>query len=140
VGRILAIDYGTKRCGLAVTDPTCTIAGSLDTVPTRDIFTYLTSYFRREQVEKIIVGEPRRLNNTASPTTLLAHQFAKEVMKRFPEIPCSLYDERFTSMIAERSLIQSGQSKKTRRNKDVLDRVSATILLQDYLSFSATEK
>jgi len=140
MGRILAIDYGTKRCGLAVTDPTCTIATSLDTVATRDIFSYLTSYFGREKVQRIIIGEPRRLNNTSSSTTLLTHQFAQQMMKKFPEIPCSLFDERFTSLIAERSLIESGQSKKTRRSKDVLDRVSATIPLQDYLSFSENKK
>lgn len=134
MGRIIAVDYGSKRCGLAVTDPTKTIASSLETVPTHQLSTYLADYMKKEQVECMVIGEPRRLNNTSSETTEKVHAFYKGLKKTFPDLKIELYDERFTSKIAMNSLIESGQSRKTRKDKSVLDRVSATILLQDYLN------
>lgn len=134
MGRILAIDYGSKRCGLAVTDPTQTIATALETVATATLLDYLTGYILREPVERFILGEPKRLNNTLSATTEMVHRFGQLLAARFPNIPVQLYDERFTSKMASQSLLESGQSKKTRRDKSILDQVSATILLQDYLN------
>lgn len=134
MGRLMAIDYGKKRCGIAVTDPSQTIATALDTVPSHLLIDYLRKYFSKETVDQLVVGEPKRLNNSDSETTLLVHQFVKNLAKQFPEMMIVLYDERFTSKIATRSLLESGQNKKTRQDKSVLDRVSATILLQDYLT------
>ena len=134
MGRILAIDYGSKRCGLAVTDPTQTIATALETVATATLLDYLTGYILREPVERFILGEPKRLNNTLSATTEMVYRFGQLLAARFPNIPVQLYDERFTSKMASQSLLESGQSKKTRRDKSILDQVSATILLQDYLN------
>jgi putative holliday junction resolvase len=134
MGRLMAIDYGKKRCGLAVTDPSQTIATALDTVPSHLIMDYLRKYFSKEAVDQLVVGEPKRLNNSDSETTLLVHQFVRDLTRQFPEMTIVMYDERFTSKIATRSLLESGQNKKTRQDKSVLDRVSATILLQDYLN------
>jgi putative Holliday junction resolvase len=133
MGRIIAIDYGTKRCGLAVTDPSRIIATALETVPTHQLVDYLRKYMATEVVDQIVIGEPKRLNNTDSETTRLALLFENQLQKTFPEKKICRYDERLTSKMAQRSLIESGQSKKVRRDKTVLDRVSATILLQDYL-------
>lgn len=133
MGRILAIDYGTKRCGIAVTDPERIIATSLETVPTHQLIDYLKKYMLTENVDRIVIGEPKRLNNTDSDTTRLALLFEQQLQKAFPDKQICRYDERLTSKLAQRSLVESGQSKKVRRDKSVLDRVSATILLQDYL-------
>ncbi|MFM9008691.1 MAG: Holliday junction resolvase RuvX [Bacteroidota bacterium] len=133
MGRILAIDYGTKRCGLAVTDPTRTIATALETVPTHRLFDFLNAYFSKEPVDAIVIGEPKRLTHTASESTRNSLLFADRVRKSFPDMPVQMYDERFTSKMAQQSLLQSGQSRQTRKDKAVLDRVSATILLQDYM-------
>ncbi len=133
MARIIAIDFGTKRTGLAVTDPTKTIATALETVPTHQVFDFLQKYMEREPVESIVVGDPKRLNNEASQTTELANRFVNQLKKKFPGLPVKRYDERFTSLIASRSLIESGQSRKVRRDKSVIDQVSATILLQNYL-------
>lgn len=134
MGRILAIDYGSKRSGIAVTDPTKIIATALETVPSHQLIDYLKKYTEKEPVELILIGEPRRLNNTISATTNLVYAFCKKLEAGLPDIPYKLVDERFTSKIAGLSLIESGQSKKVRKDKSVLDRVSATILLQDYLA------
>lgn len=134
MGRILAIDYGTKRCGIAVTDPTQTIATALESLSTKSLKSFLKDYLLKEPVEKIVIGEPKRLNNTVSETTLLVYTFAEQLRNDFPLIPIVLYDERLTSKMAFNSLIESGQSKKVRRDKSVLDRVSATLLLQDFLN------
>ncbi len=133
MGRILAIDYGTKRTGLAVTDPSRTIATALETIPTHTAIAYLEAYFRKESVDVIVIGEPKRLNNSDSETTFLSHKFAQQVSAAFPHHTIVRYDERFTSLMAQRSLLESGQSRKVRRDKSVLDSVSATILLQSYL-------
>ena len=131
--RIIAIDYGTKRVGLAVTDPLGIIATALDTVPSHEVMLYLENYIRKEEIKCFVLGDPKTLKDTISDTTNLVHTFAKALKKKFPDIPVHLIDERFTSMIAQRSLVESGQSRKTRRDKSVLDKVSATLLLQSYL-------
>ena len=131
--RILAIDYGTKRVGLAVTDPQGIIANALETVPSHEVMNYLERYLQKEEIKSFVIGDPKTLGNTDSETSKLVHTFATALKKKFPHIPIHLIDERFTSLMAQRSLIESGQSKKTRRDKTVLDKVSATILLQSYL-------
>ncbi len=132
--RIIALDYGSKRTGIAVTDPTKTIATALETVSTHLLIEFLRKYFEKESVESIVVGDPRRLNNEASTTTHLTNQFVNRLKKIFPSMPVYRYDERFTSLMATRSLLESGQSKIVRRDKALIDRVSATIILQNYLS------
>lgn len=134
MARIMAIDYGSKRTGLAVTDPSQIIATALETVPTHKLFDYLKNYVSKETVECFVVGDPRRLNNEMSETTHLTNQFANKLKKEIPGIPVKRLDERYTSLMAAKSLIESGQSRKTRRDKSVLDQISATILLQNYLS------
>jgi len=134
MARILALDYGSKRTGIAVTDPTKTIATALNTVSTHVLVDFLQNYFQKEEVESIVVGDPRRLNNEASTTTHLTNQFVNKLKKIFPKMPIYRYDERFTSIMASKSLIESGQTKSTRRNKEIIDQVSATIILQNYLS------
>lgn len=131
--RILAIDYGTKRIGLAVTDPLGIIATALDTVPAHEVMAYLEKYIQKEDVKCFVLGDPKTLNDSDSDTTKHVHTFANTLRKKFPKIPVHLLDERFTSLIAQRSLIESGQSLKTRKDKSVLDKVSATLLLQSYL-------
>jgi putative Holliday junction resolvase len=133
MGRILAIDFGTKRTGVAVSDPNRMIATSLDTVPTHQIIKFIQDYLSRETVDIIVVGHPKHLDNTESSTTQLTNQFVNKLKKEFTTVKIDKYDERFTSKIASQSLIESGQSKKVRRDKSILDQVSATILLQDYL-------
>ncbi len=133
MARILAIDYGTKRVGLSVTDPQGMIATVLETVPSHEVMNYLESYLKKEEVKCFVIGDPKTLANEDSETSKLVHTFASALKKKFPNIPVHLFDERFTSLIAQRSLIESGQSKKTRRDKSVLDKVSATLLLQSYL-------
>lgn len=134
MARIMAIDFGSKRTGLAVTDPSQIIATALETVPTHQLFDYLKNYISKENVECIVVGDPRRLNNEMSETTHLTNQFVNKLKREIPGIPVKRLDERYTSVMAARSLIESGQSRKTRQDKSVLDKISATILLQNYLS------
>jgi putative Holliday junction resolvase len=134
MARILAIDYGSKRTGIAVTDPEQIIATALETVPTHQLFSYLKNYLANENVECIIVGDPKTLMNEISQTTQLVNQFVNKLKREIPGIPVKRMDERFTSVMAAKSLLESGQSRKTRRDKSVLDQVSATILLQNYLS------
>jgi len=135
MGRILAIDYGQKRIGLAVTDSQKIIATSLDTIGANDIFDYLKSYIQKEIVELIVVGYAKKLNNTDSDSTKFIKPFVNKLKKIFSNIPVEQYDERFTSKLALQSMIQGGVSKKLKTNKGLLDKVSATILLQDYLEF-----
>ncbi len=131
--RIIAIDYGTKRVGLAVTDPHGIIASALDTIASHEVVNYLMNYVLKEDVKCFVLGDPKNLNDTDSETSKLVHTFANALKKRFPEIPVHLYDERFTSKLAAQSMIDSGQSRKTRRDKGALDKVSATLLLQSWL-------
>ena len=132
--RILSIDYGKKRTGLAVTDPLQIIAGGLATVDTVTLYEYLEAYIKREQVERIVIGKPLQPNGQPSENLARVENFYNRWRKAHPEIPIEYYDERFTSVLAHRATIDSGVKKKTRReNKGLVDEISATIILQDYL-------
>ncbi len=135
MGRILAIDYGQKRVGLAVTDSLKIIATNLTTVASKDVFDFLKNYFIKEKVDIIVVGLAKRLNNTESSSMQFIKPFTEKLKRTFPELPVEMYDERYTSKLALQSLIESGASKKTRQNKGLIDSISATILLQNYLEF-----
>lgn len=134
MGRILAIDYGKKRTGLAVTDILQIVPGALDTVDTRQLMSYLNNYVAREEVERVIIGEPRQTNGAPSENLQRVKQFEAEWRKSHPEIPIEGYDERFTSVLAHRTMIDAGLHKHARQDKALVDRISATIILQDYLS------
>ena len=131
--RILSIDYGKKRTGLAVTDPLQLIAGGLATVSTSTLFEYLSEYVANEQVERIIIGEPRQTNGEPSENYQRVIQFVNRWRKAMPQIPIELYDERFTSVLAHQAMLQGGLRKKARQDKALVDEISATILLQDYM-------
>jgi putative holliday junction resolvase len=131
--RIMAIDFGTKRTGIAVTDPLQIIATGLTTVETQGIMTYLKGYLLREEVELIIVGEPRNLDDTDTHATPFVREFVKRLKKLFPAIPVTTVDERFTSKMATRSMLEMGLKKKDRRNKALVDEIAATMMLQEYL-------
>jgi putative Holliday junction resolvase len=132
--RILSIDYGKKRTGLAVTDPLQIIAGGLATVSTCELFEFLLSYVKREQVERIVIGEPRQPNGMPSENLARVEQFANRWRKAMPNIPIEFYDERFTSVLAHRTMLDAGLKKKNRQNKALVDEISATIILQDYMN------
>ena len=132
--RILSIDYGKKRTGLAVTDPLQIIAGGLGTVETSVLYEYIEAYIQREQVERIVIGKPMQPNGQPSENMVRVENFYNRWRKAHPEIPIEYYDERFTSVLAHRAMIDGGVKKKTRReNKGLGDEISATIILQDYL-------
>lgn len=132
--RILSIDYGKKRTGLAVTDPLQIIAGGLGTVETSVLYEYIEAYIQREQVERIVIGKPMQPNGQPSENMVRVENFYNRWCKAHPEIPIEYYDERFTSVLAHRAMIDGGVKKKTRReNKGLVDEISATIILQDYL-------
>jgi putative Holliday junction resolvase len=131
--RILSVDYGRKRTGLAVTDPLQIIAGGLATVSTSELFDYLKKYIEREQVERIVIGEPRQPNGEPSENLQRVQQFVNRWRKAVPEVPIELYDERFTSVLAHQAMLQGGLRKKARQDKALVDEISATILLEDYM-------
>jgi len=131
--RILAFDYGTKRIGIAVTDPLQIIATGLDTIHPKDIIDYLKKYLSAEQVELFVVGEPKQMDGTASQSAPHIKGFITLLKKNFPEIPVEKIDERFTSKMASATVAQSGLKKTDRQNKARLDTISATIILQTYL-------
>ncbi len=134
MGRIIGIDYGRKRTGIAVSDPLQIIASGVDTIATAQIFTWLEQYISREAVDRIIVGNPLMLDGSDSETTTVyVMPFVNRLKKTFPNIPVFLLDERFTSKIAVQSMVAGGMKKKDRRDKANIDKISATILLQDYL-------
>jgi putative Holliday junction resolvase len=133
VGRILSIDYGKKRTGIAVTDPLKIIAGGVTTVATTDLVKYLTDYIARENVERVIIGEPKQNDGTPSENMSRITPFVNRWKKLFPNIPIELYDERFTSVLAHRAMIDGGLRKKARQNKALVDEISATIILESYL-------
>ena len=133
MARILSIDYGKKRTGLAVTDPLQLIAGGLATVSTSELFDYLKAYVEREQVECIVIGEPRQPNGQPSENLPRVQQFVNRWRKAMPQIPIELYDERFTSVLAHQAMIVGGLKKKARQDKALVDEISATIILQDYM-------
>lgn len=134
MARILAIDYGKKRTGLAVTDTLQRVPGALDTLDTKQLMPYLNEYVKREEVERIIIGEPRQPDGRPSENLQRVKQFEEKWRKAHPEIPIEGYDERFTSVMAHRTMLDAGLKKKARQDKALVDRISATIILQDYLS------
>ena len=133
MARILAIDYGKKRTGLAVTDPLQLIAGGLATVATAELMNYLSDYVGRENVERIVIGEARQPNGTPSENLARVQQFVNRWRKAMPQIPIDYYDERFTSVLAHQAMLDGGLKKKDRQNKALVDEISATIILQDYM-------
>ncbi|WP_242085077.1 Holliday junction resolvase RuvX [Aestuariivivens sediminis] len=133
MGRILAIDYGMKRTGLAVTDELQIIASGLTTVYTNELLSFLNDYVNHENVELFLVGEPKQMNNTASESEALIGPFLKQLVQEFPNIPVERVDERFTSKMAFQTMIDSGLKKRKRKNKALIDEISATIILQSYL-------
>ena len=133
MARILSIDYGKKRTGLAVTDPLQIIPNGLATVATSTLIDFLKDYLARESVERVVMGEPRQMNGEASENLARVQQFVARFKKLFPTVPIEFYDERFTSVLAHRAIIDSGIGKQARRNKALVDEISATIILQDYL-------
>lgn len=136
MGRILAIDYGQKRVGIAVTDSLKIIANGLTTVPSGEIFKFLTEYTAKESVELFVVGLPKKMNNEASDSMRLIEPFVRGLKNKFPTIPVQMVDERFTSVLAQKALIEGGAKKKTRQDKSLRDEISATIILQSYLESS----
>ncbi len=133
MARVMAIDYGTKRVGIAVTDPLQIIANGLTTVHSKEVIDFLKKYFTNEVVECVVVGEPKQMDNTASDVTVHVEQFVKELKKNFPLMPIERVDERFTSRMALRAMIDGGVKKKDRQNKETVDMVSATIILQSFM-------
>lgn len=134
MGRILSIDYGKKRTGLAVTDPLRIIAGGLAIVATSELFDYLRDYVAREGVDQLVIGKPTQPNGQPSENFARVEQFVNRWRKTMPAVPIDYYDERFTSVLAHQTILESGVKKKTRReNKGLVDEISATIILQDYL-------
>ena len=133
MARIISIDYGRKRTGLAVTDPLQIIAGGLATVATSELFDWLKAYIEREPVERIVIGEPRQPNGEPSENFARVQQFVNRWRKAVQEIPIEYYDERFTSVLAHQAMIDGGLRKKARQNKGLVDEISATIILEDYL-------
>jgi len=140
LGRILAIDYGQKRVGLAVTDELRMIAGSLATVHSKDVITFLKDYVAREKVDCFVVGYPLTMQNQLSESARFTEPFVKQLQKTFPGIPVERIDERFTSKMASAAILQSGAKKKDRQNKGLVDKVSAVIILQSYLEVKSFER
>lgn len=133
MGRILAIDYGLKRTGIAVTDPLRIIASPLETVPTPELLHFLKSYATKETVDEFVVGMPKKLSNEDSEIAPFVRVFVEQLKNTFPEKPVNLADERFTSSMAQRALIEGGMKKKNRRVKENVDKVSAAIILQGFM-------
>ncbi len=135
MGRILAIDYGQKRVGVAVTDELQISANPLDTIHSKDIFDFLKQYLSNETVDCIVVGEPKRMDNTNSESARFIEPFVKKLRKEFPSILIDRYDERFTSKLASQTILDAGLNKKKRQDKSLIDTISATIILQSYLEY-----
>ncbi len=133
MARILALDYGTKRTGIAVSDEMKIIASGLTTVDTRELMKFLESYFISENVELVLIGEPKQMDNSASQSEVAISEFIKKFMLKFPMMQLKRVDERFTSKMAVKTMIDSGLKKKKRQNKALVDEISATIILQSYL-------
>jgi len=132
-GRIVAIDYGTKRTGVAVTDPEQMIAAPLETVPTHELMNFLQAYFEQEQVDLLVVGHPRKMDYSESDSMKQIRFFVGAFKKRFKEIPVEYMDERFTSSLAKEAMLRSGMKKTQRQEKGIVDRVSAALILQSFL-------
>ena len=133
LGRILAIDYGTKRTGIAVTDPLRIVPGGLKTVATHELQAFLANYFKREPVDLIVVGYPTNMNGEESASMKQIRPFVEKLRKQYPDKEIVMFDERFTSVIAQRAILDSGIGKMARRNKALVDEVSATIILESYM-------
>lgn len=133
MARIMSIDYGKKRTGIAVTDPLQMIANGLTTVDTPQLFDFIADYLTKEQVERIVVGYPKQTNGEDSENMKRITPFVNRLRKLYPQITVELYDERFTSVLAHRAIIESGISRKARQDKALVDKISATIILQDYM-------
>ena len=131
--RIISIDYGAKRTGLAVTDPLQIIATGLTTVESKQLIPFLKDYFAREEVELIIIGEPKNWDDTDTHATPLVEKFIKQLQKNFPSIPIKKVDERYTSKMAKDAMLEMGLKKMQRRNKKLVDEIAATIMLQEYM-------
>ncbi|WP_353170526.1 Holliday junction resolvase RuvX [Flavobacterium sp.] len=135
MARILSIDYGQKRTGIAVTDDFQIIASGLTTIPSTDIIAFLKTYFSKENVETVIIGEPKQMNGLPSESTEIIEKFITQFHTEFPNMKMERVDERFTSKMAFQTMIDSGLKKKQRQNKGLIDEIAATILLQDYLNY-----
>ena len=135
MARILSVDYGRKRTGLAVTDPLQLIAGGLATVSTSELFDWLKGYIAKEPVERIVIGEPRQPNGQPSENLARVQQFVNRWRKAVPEVPIDYYDERFTSVLAHQAMLTGGLRKKARQDKALVDEISATIILQSYMEY-----
>jgi len=133
MGRIMGIDYGRKRTGVAVTDPLQIIAGNLATVPTHTLIQYIKDYVARESVDRIVIGQPSQLNGEPSESMKYITPFVNRLRKELPDMPVVMYDERFTSTIAHQAMIDGGMKKSDRRDKSRVDAIAATIILNDYL-------
>lgn len=133
MARILCIDYGGKRTGIAVTDPLQIIATGLTTVDSKDLITFLKKYFLQEEVELIVIGEPKNLDDSDTHATPLVKEAIKKLEKEFPQIPIKTVDERFTSKMAKQAMIDMGMKKKDRQNKKTVDEIAATMMLQEYM-------
>lgn len=134
MGRILAIDYGQKRVGLAVTDPLKITANGLDTIAVHEIFNYLKQYTAKEDVEKFVIGLPKQMDGSESASMQYIHPFVVKLKKQFPDIDVVFIDERFTSVMAHNTMLEAGLKRKDRQNKALVDKIAATIILQTYLS------
>jgi putative Holliday junction resolvase len=137
MSRILCIDYGKKRTGIAVTDPLQIIATGLTTVDSWDLISFLKKYFLQEEVELIVIGDPRNLDDSDTHATPLVKQIIKKLETEFPLIPIKKVDERFTSKMAKQAMLEMGMKKKDRRNKRTVDEIAATIMLQEYMEGSS---
>lgn len=135
MGRIVAIDYGTKRVGLAATDEMQIIASSLGTVHSKEIIEFLKKYVAAEKVDCFVVGEPKQMDNTVSESEKFIKDFIKKLKTEFPTVPVDRYDERFTSKIASKTMFDAGLNKKHRKDKNLLDSISATLILQSYMEY-----
>lgn len=133
MGRVLAIDYGIKRTGVAVTDPLQLIASGLTTVSTLSVMDFIVSYVRQEHVERIVVGHPKQANGEDSENMGRINSFVGRLLERLPEIPVEFFDERYTSVLAHQAMLQGGLRKKARQNKALVDEISATIILQGWM-------
>ena len=136
----MAIDYGRKRCGIAVTDPLQIIANSLTTVATKDLLTFILDYVKKENVETIVIGEPKDMQNNPSESSRYIEPFIGQLKKALPEMDIKRHDERFTSKMAFQTMIDAGLGKKQRQNKELVDTISATIILQSYMESEAIKK
>ena len=133
MGRIIGIDYGRKRTGLAVTDNLQMIANGLTTVPSGELLSFLIDYVSRETVDLFVVGQPKQMNNEPSENMKYVKAFVTSLQRKIPNIPVEYYDERFTSVLAHKTMLDGGLKKKQRQNKGLVDEISAAIILQDYL-------